>query len=91
MDGTGSDDGRVAMDGVVVVSATEAEAGVVALFSMREWVEKIPKIVIVITEGFRRSETTNGCSNWRKEPEPTEGNREQVSELAEGNRKQEPE
>ena len=46
MDGTGSDGRRVAIDGVVVVSATEAEAGAVAFVSMREWVEQIPKNVI---------------------------------------------
>ena len=63
MVGTATDGGRVPIDKVVVVSVAEAEVVVVAFVSMSKLVEQIPKIVIVITEGFRRSETANGRSN----------------------------
>ena len=61
----------------------------VAFVSMSKLMEQIPKIVIVIIEGFRRSEITNGSSNCRKEQELAEGNWEQVSKSAEGNKKKE--
>ena len=67
--------GRVAIDGVSMSkSAAEAEAIAIAFVSMSKSVDQIPKIDIVITEGFRRLETANGSNNWRKESKPTEGN-----------------
>ena len=66
--------GRIAIDGVAVVSAAEAEAIAIAFVSMSKSIDQIPKIANVINEGFRRLETANGSNNWRKESEPTEGN-----------------